>query len=75
MIVEQDVGWMWLVDGKNCLKAKNNEEFNAKLHQIMNSDNSKMIEEGYKVVEERTLDKIGARLKEIYEEFYNETKK
>lgn len=65
----------WLVDGKNCLKAKNNEEFNAKLHQIMNSDNSKMIEEGYKVVEERTLDKIGARLKEIYEEFYNETKK
>lgn len=75
-VLVRDIGVYepWLVDSKNCLKAKNNEEFNVKLHQIMNSDNSKMIEEGYKVVEERTLEKIGAKLKKIYEDFYRDSK-
>ena len=76
-VLVRDIGVYdpWLVDGKNCLKAKNNEEFNAKLHQIMSSDNSKMVEEGYKVVEERTLEKIGKELKNIYEDFYKERSK
>ena len=76
-VLVRDIGVYdpWLVDGKNCLKAKNNAEFHAKLQQIMNYDNSKMVEEGYKVVEERTLEKIGAKLKEIYENFYQESKK
>ena len=75
-VLVRDIGVYdpWLKDGKNCLKAKNNTEFNAKLHQIMNSDNSKMIDEGYKVVEERTLEKVGQELKKIYEDFYKEKK-
>ncbi len=64
----------WMVENKNCLMASDNNEFNEKLHQIMSIDTTKMVEEGYKVVEERTLDKIGQKLKKIYEEFYNKSK-
>ena len=75
-VLVRDIGVYdpWLTDGVNCLKAKNNAEFNAKLHLIMESDNYEMKENGYKVVEERTLDKIGAKLKQIYEAFYKESK-
>lgn len=75
-VLVRDVGVYdpWLVDGKNCLKAKNNSEFSAKLEQIMNSDNSKMVLEGYKVAEERTLEKVGVKLKKIYEDFYKKRK-
>ena len=63
----------WLVENKNCLMASSNEEFSEKLHQIMHMDTSSMVKEGYKVVEERTLDKIGAKLKNIYEDFYKKS--
>ena len=55
--------------------AASNEEFNDKLHMLLNNDYSEMVNEGYKVVEERTLDIVGSRLKEIYEDFYNNYKK
>jgi hypothetical protein len=32
---------------------------------------SNMTDNAYKVVEERTLDKIGAQIKEVYERVYN----
>lgn len=60
----------WLKEDVHCLMAKDNEEFNLKLHQIMTMDTSKMVEEAYKVVEERTLEKVGKRLKEIYDDYY-----
>jgi 1,2-diacylglycerol-3-alpha-glucose alpha-1,2-glucosyltransferase len=65
----------WLEDGKNCLMASNNEEFSTKLKYVLNNDNKEMIENGYKVVEERTLEIVGSKLKDIYEEFYNSSKK
>ncbi len=61
----------WLKEDESCLMASSNEEFNEKLHTIMSSDNTKMVNNGYKIVEERTLDKIGQQLKETYETFYN----
>lgn len=64
----------WLTEDKNCLMAASNEEFNEKLHQMLNMDTSKMVEDGYKVVEARTLDIVGQRLKEIYTDFYNKKK-
>ncbi|MDR0934987.1 MAG: glycosyltransferase family 4 protein [Erysipelotrichaceae bacterium] len=56
----------WLKDGRDCYKAANNEEFLEKLDLIMKSDNSELIKNGYKLVEERTLKKCGAELKEAY---------
>lgn len=65
----------WLEDGVNCYKARTNEEFVNKINYILNNDNSIIKENGYKVVEERTLDKVGAKLKSIYENTYKEYKK
>ena len=61
----------WLKDNEHVLKGKNNEEFIEKLNYIFNNDMSNMTDNAYKVVEERTLDKIGAQIKEVYERVYN----
>lgn len=57
----------WLEDGRDCYKGKNNQEFLEKLDKIITSDNSKLVENGYKLVEERTLEKVGQELKVAYE--------
>lgn len=56
----------WLTDGVNCYKANNNDEFCKKIDQIISSDNKEIVENGYKVAEERSLDKIGLKLKNFY---------
>ena len=61
----------WLEDGRDCYKGKNNQEFLEKLDKIMTSDNSKLVENGYKLVEERTLEKVGQELKAAYENLLN----
>lgn len=57
----------WLEDGRDCYKGENNQEFLEKLDKIMSSDNSKLVANGYKLVEERTLEKVGLELKDAYE--------
>ena len=57
----------WLENGRDCYKGHNNEEFVQKLDLIMASDNSKLVANGYKLVEERTLEKVGLELKQAYE--------
>ena len=57
----------WLQDGRDCYKGKDNKEFLEKLDKIMTSDNSQLVENGYKLVEERTLEKVGQELKTAYE--------
>ena len=64
----------WLVENENCLMASNNEEFSEKIDYIISHDLTHMTEVGYKIVEERTLDIVGQKLKEIYEDFYNRKK-
>lgn len=61
----------WMVDGETCLKSKNNREFAVNLRKILDSDNSKMLENGYKLAEERTIQGIGADLKAAYESVLN----
>lgn len=56
----------WMEDGKTCLKSRNNAEFAGNLNKILNSDNSKMVSEGYKLAEARTIEQIGADLKAAY---------
>lgn len=65
----------WLTDGVNCYKAHSNEEFKEKIETIINSDNTNIVENGYKVVEERNLKLIGEKLKAVYEEVIANTKK
>ena len=65
----------WLEDGRDCYKGHNNEEFLQKLNTIMESDNSKLVENGYKLVEERTLEKVGVELRQAYKNLLEKFKK
>ena len=65
----------WLIENENCLMGENNEDFSNKIQYLINHDNQEMVDKGYKVVEERTLDIVGEKLKSIYEKFYNERAK
>lgn len=65
----------WLVDNVNCLKASNVDGFIDKINYCFNNDTTNLINEGYKVAENRSIDKIGIKLKEIYETVIEETKK
>lgn len=57
----------WLQDGINCYKASSDEEFLKKLDFILTDDNSKIIENGYKVSQDLSLEKIGINLRKAYE--------
>ncbi len=57
----------WLTDGYNVYKAKDIDEFEAKIKGLLNGDLPKVSEQGYKVAKERDIKKIGLKLKQIYE--------
>lgn len=57
----------WLEDGRDCYKAKNNAEFVEKIKKIISSDNSKIKENGMKLVNERSLEVVGKELKGAYQ--------
>lgn len=62
----------WLVDGKNCLKAKNNNEFIAQINYALNNDLSNIVNEGYKTIKERSIDSVGKELVDIYKKVLGE---
>ncbi len=68
-LVTRDIGVYedWLTSGVDCLKGKNNEEFVGLIRKTIDEDCAFIKQNGYKIVEERTLDKVGSKLKEEYE--------
>ena len=52
----------YLTDGVNCYKGINNMELKKKILHIINTNNKTITENGYKIVEERSLDLIGKKL-------------
>ena len=58
----------WLEDGVNVYKAKDVDEFEEKIKKMINNELPSLVEEAYKVAEERDIKKIGKRLREVYEE-------
>jgi 1,2-diacylglycerol-3-alpha-glucose alpha-1,2-glucosyltransferase len=65
----------WLEDGKNVYKAKKLEHFSEKITAIIEGKLPNLVEEGYKVAEERDIKIIGAKLKEIYTNLFKESSK
>ena len=47
--------------------AKNVDEFEQKIKDILEGKLPSLIEEGYKVAQERDIKRIGLQLKEVYE--------
>lgn len=56
----------WLLHGEHCFKGKTNEEFKKIIIGLFNNTFEDTTENGYKVVEERTLNQIGQTLASIY---------
>ncbi len=65
----------WLEDGKNVYKAKDIEEFEEKIKGILEGKLPSLVEEGYKVAQERDLKIIGKKLIDIYKSVLEETDK
>jgi len=57
----------WLKDGVNVYKAKNINEFENKIRDIVNGNLPDLTEEAYKIAEVRSLENVGRQLKDIYE--------
>lgn len=57
----------WLTKDVHVLKGHNNEEFKDLLVKACEEDMTEMVEEGYKVVSERSIDQVGLQLKTAYD--------
>lgn len=60
----------WLIDGENCLKARNNEEFKEKLSNLLQESylRKKLGNELHKlVVNEHSFENVGIKLNNLYE--------
>lgn len=68
-VLLRDIGVFdpWMVDGVNCYKANNNEEFIQKINGIIEGELKDTREEGRKTAEERSIEAVGEQLKAIYE--------
>ena len=62
----------WLEDGVNCFKGKSDTGFVELLKKCLNGELKDLSEVAYKTAEERSVDKICERLREIYEYVYND---
>ena len=56
----------WMIDGVNCYKGKSNEEFIELLGKMLNKELPSTAIEGRKVAEERSIERVGQQLKEVY---------
>lgn len=62
----------WMKDGYNCWKGKTNEEFASIIRKELNGELLDLSENGYKTAEERSIENVGKKLREIYEYVYND---
>jgi len=70
-LVLRDIGVYhpWLHDGIDCHMAVDNEGFVPQIRSLLEKgEDPKILEEGFRVAEERDLRKIGPQLKAVYEE-------
>lgn len=56
----------WLYDNKNVYKAKNIDEFELKIKEILNNQLPSLTEEAYEMAQDRDIKKVGQELTEIY---------
>lgn len=61
----------WLIDGVNCYKGKNVDEFEEKLRAILNGQCADLRDEGRITAEKRSIQQVGAELKKIYTSVLN----
>lgn len=58
----------WLSDGWDVYKADSESSFEMKIRKLLSGELPFLTERGYRVAEERSLERVGAQLKKVYEE-------
>lgn len=67
--IVRDIGvFDWLEDGKHVYKAKDVDEFEIKIKQVLNKELASLKDEGYKIAKTRDVKKVGKELIEVYKE-------
>lgn len=61
------VFYPWLKDKENCYFGNDNEEFKEIITNLIEKKLPDLTSKGYEVAKDRTLDKIGLELKQVYE--------
>lgn len=71
-VVVRDIGAFdpWLIDGYNCFKANDNRNFIKLIEDCVENRCIDTSENAYKTAEERSIENIGLKLKEVYERVY-----
>ena len=64
----------YLENGRDAIMCNNNLEFIEAIKKVLNSDNKEMVDNGYKLANDRDLINVGALLKHYYEELLNKNK-
>lgn len=62
----------WLIDGENCYKGKDNQEFIHQLDLILNHKSKDLKNKGRITANQRSIQNIGNQLKNIYENILHE---
>ncbi len=62
----------WLHDGENCFKGRSDTGFVELIVKSLNGELPDISEKALKTAEERSVEKISSRLREIYEYVYND---
>jgi len=57
----------WLIDKKNVYKAKDIDDFETKIRDILEGKLKSLVDEGYKVAKDREISKVGKQLVGIYQ--------
>lgn len=75
-IIVRDIGAFdpWLEDGINCYKGKDNDDFVELIYNTIEGNLKDTRDSAYKTAKERSIDKIGEQLKEVYTRVYNKMK-
>ena len=58
----------WLKENTDVYKAKDLDDFERKAGMILRGEAPNLTEAGYRIAEERSIEKVGKRLAGIYEE-------
>ena len=57
----------WLENGKNVYMARNVSEFKNKIEEIVSGELPSLVQEAYNIAEERKIENIGEKLKNVYQ--------
>lgn len=68
-VIVRDIGVFdpWLVDGVNCYKGHNNDEFASIIEECFEKKLPSTVEMGYQTAQQRSIEAVGQQLKQVYE--------